>query len=110
MISRSLENSVDTADSMKSRGYGLKNRASYSNYRLERRDILSLAYIVILSAYIIVGAAIHLFSFVYFPQMKSADITTYGISVFTAYLLLFIFPICIEIWEAIKWEKFKSKI
>jgi energy-coupling factor transport system permease protein len=40
MTTWSLESAVDTSDSMKSRGYGLKNRSSFVPYRLDRRDVM----------------------------------------------------------------------
>ncbi len=110
MLTRSLENAIDTADSMKSRGYGLPNRTAYSDFRLSRRDIYSLAYIIILSGYIIAGSLLNALHFDYFPALSAARVTPFGISVFAAYLLLFIYPVMIEISEALKWKKLKSKI
>ena len=37
MITWSLENAIETADSMKSRGHGLKGRTSYSLYKFEQK-------------------------------------------------------------------------
>ena len=38
MITWALENAIETADSMKSRGYGLKDVISFSIFRFDRRD------------------------------------------------------------------------
>ena len=38
LVTWSLENAIQTADSMKSRGYGLKGRTAFSIYRLDKRD------------------------------------------------------------------------
>ena len=38
MVTWALENAIETADSMKSRGYGLKNRTAFSIYRFDERD------------------------------------------------------------------------
>ena len=110
MLTRSLENSIDTADSMKSRGYGLPKRTSYSNFRLSKHDIAALIYIVILSGYIISGSIHKALYFSYFPKLEGTEISWLEVSVFAAYLLLFTYPIMIEIWEALKWKKLKSKI
>ncbi len=106
MITWSLENAITTADSMKSRGYGLPNRTAYSNFRLCKRDIKALLYIIILSAYIIAKSIKGGLYFKYFPIIKG----NFDISIILAYLLLFICPIIIEVKEAIKWKKLKSKI
>ncbi len=110
MISRSIEDAIDTADSMKSRGYGLPGRTAYSNYKLSKRDIKALLYIVLLSTYIIIGSILKMLNFKYFPVITWEEPTAYGISVCIAYLMLFICPIIIEIWEVVKWKKLKLKI
>ena len=38
LVTWALENAIETADSMKSRGYGLKGRTAFSIYRFNRRD------------------------------------------------------------------------
>jgi len=40
LISWTLEKGIDTADSMKARGYGLHARTSYNNYRFNFKDAL----------------------------------------------------------------------
>ena len=46
MITWSLENAIETADSMKSRGHGLKGRTSYSLYKFDKRDAFMLCTIL----------------------------------------------------------------
>ncbi len=110
MITWSLENAVDTADSMKSRGYGLPKRTAFSNFSFSKRDFWVLGTVLVLSAYIIINAFLGQVSFRYYPSIKSAKLTTQSISVFLAYLLLCAMPVIIEIWEACKWKLLKSKI
>ena len=38
MVTWSLENAIETADSMRSRGYGLPGRTAFSIYRFDDRD------------------------------------------------------------------------
>ncbi|MCR5665837.1 MAG: energy-coupling factor transporter transmembrane protein EcfT [Eubacterium sp.] len=40
LITWALENAIDTADSMKNRGYGLPGRSAFSIYRFDRRDLM----------------------------------------------------------------------
>ena len=42
-VSWAMEQSIVTADSMKSRGYGAAGRTAYANYRFEKRDAAALA-------------------------------------------------------------------
>ncbi len=103
MTQRSLEEAVDTADSMKSRGYGTKKRSSYSNFKFRKRDALSIIYISALSGYIIYRATVGKFYFYYFPLLDG----TGGTDIFSAYALLFSYPFLIKASEVIKWKKLK---
>ena len=49
-----LEDSIDTADSMNARGYGLNGRTSFSIYRLDKRDKIILLIIVLFIGIVLV--------------------------------------------------------
>ena len=110
MITWALETSIETADSMKSRGYGLPGRSAFSIFTLENRDKAALLYILTLTAYLIIGAAMDGMYFAYFPYMQSVGANMYAASLFAAYLLLCAMPIAIEFWEVRKWHAIKSRI
>ncbi|CAM5199501.1 Energy-coupling factor transporter transmembrane protein EcfT OS=Lysinibacillus sphaericus OX=1421 GN=LS41612_12315 PE=4 SV=1 [Lysinibacillus sphaericus] len=48
LITWALDNAIDTADSMKARGYGVKKRTAFSIFIFERRDGFVLAMIILL--------------------------------------------------------------
>lgn len=104
MTTWALENAIETADSMKSRGYGLPGRTAFSNFSFDRRDRKALFAIMFLGVYTIVGYFMGKMKFVCFPRVETAEFSTYGTSVFLAYLLLCICPIIIELWEVRKWN------
>lgn len=110
MITWCLENAIDTADSMKSRGYGLPNRTAFSNYNFSKRDFGALATILSLAVYILANAILGQIKFRFYPSMQGAEITLQSISVFIAYFFLCVTTIIIECWEAYKWKALKSKI
>lgn len=110
MITWSFENAIDTADSMKSRGYGLYGRTSFSNFRFTLRDTVVLVLTILLSLITLLGSAFGQTYFSYYPSMDGADLSMRNIGVFTAYLLLSLLPVILEIWEAVKWKSLKSKI
>ncbi|MBR6523528.1 MAG: energy-coupling factor transporter transmembrane protein EcfT [Clostridia bacterium] len=110
MTTWSLENAIETADSMKSRGYGIPGRTAFSIFTFDKRDKKALIYILLLGIYTFVGNLMGGMYFNFFPSMKVAEISFFGISVFVAYLLLCICPIIIEIWEVRKWKALRSKI
>ena len=55
MVTWSLENAIETADSMRSRGYGLPRRTAFSIYRFDDRDKTALAWLIFCGAYLISG-------------------------------------------------------
>ena len=110
MITWSLENAIETADSMKARGYGIPGRTAYSIFSFEKRDIKALICILLLGTYTLAGYLIGVIHFDFFPYMKSAEISFFGISVFAAYLILCLFPVIIEIREVRRWKALKSGI
>ena len=110
VITWSLENAIDTSDSMKSRGYGLTGRTAYSNYVFDKRDVTALIYLAVTITYFLIGALLGKINYRYFPSMRGTDMSFYSTSIFISYIMICIMPIIIEIWEELKWRKLKSKI
>lgn len=110
MITWSLENAIDTADSMKSRGYGLLGRTFFSDYKFTKRDFNILTAMFCLIIYILVGGLTKGIFFRYFPSLKGVDVSPYSISILSAYLLFCFIPVIIEITEELRWKKLRLKI
>ncbi len=110
MTTWSLENAIETADSMKGRGYGIPGRTAFSIFTFDKRDKKALIYILLLGMYTLAGNLMGTMYFGFFPSMKMAEVSVFGISVFVAYLLLCVCPIIIELWEVRKWNALRSKI
>lgn len=110
VITWSLENAIDTSDSMKSRGYGLTGRTAYSNYVFDKRDVTALIYLAVTITYFLIGTLLGKINYRYFPSMRGTDMSFYSTSIFISYIMICIMPIIIEIWEELKWRKLKSKI
>ena len=110
MTTWSLENAIETADSMKSRGYGIPGRTAFSIFTFDKRDKKALASILVLGIYTFTGNLISGMYFKFFPSLKMADASFFNISIFVAYLLLCVYPIIIEFREVGKWKALRSKI
>lgn len=110
MATWSLENAIETADSMKSRGYGHPGRTAFSIFNFDSRDKKTLLCIAGLGMYTLAGGVSGGIYFNFFPYMKAVAMSAYSISVFLAYFALCMCPIIIEIWEVRKWKALKSKI
>ncbi len=110
MVTWALENAIETADSMRTRGYGLAGRTAFSIYRFDKRDKKALLVIGSMGAYVLLGAMLGGVYFRYFPTMRGVTLTPFSLSVFIAYFVLCISPIVIEGWEDRKWKQLQSKI
>ncbi|MEA4922486.1 MAG: energy-coupling factor transporter transmembrane component T [Eubacteriaceae bacterium] len=110
MVTWSLENAIDTADSMRSRGYGSKGRTSYSNYRFDSRDRTAGMLIAAFTAVIIAGAAAGYNTAVYFPVMEiqggGAELAVLS----AVYAILCLMPVIAGAKEDMKWRHLKSEI
>ncbi|MGL6292394.1 energy-coupling factor transporter transmembrane component T, partial [Eubacterium aggregans] len=108
MVTWALENAIDTADSMKARGYGLKGRTSFSIFRFDSRDRLvggiMLALFIIVSAGIFGGLAYASYN----PIIKYSAFTPLSISCYALYLVFCLMPVIVDLAEAIKWKKMKE--
>lgn len=101
-----LENSIDTADSMKARGFGVRRRTSYSNYRIEKRDIVVIIWIVVLAGIILWALHNEMIFTYYYPYIVYQG----NVFVYILYALLCLTPVFINIREGLRWHRLKSKI
>jgi len=110
MVSWTLENAVEAADSMKSRGYGVAKRSAFSIYHFDEKDAKACLYIAVLGVYTLVGSLLGCVDFVYFPTIRAAKISFLGASTFVSYFALCAMPVIIEIWEVRKWKALQSNM
>lgn len=107
MLTWILEDAIETADSMKSRGYGLPGRTAYSVYTFTKRDKKAVLFIAFTALYTALGMGLGKLGFNCFPSIKIAEISAYSVSVFFAELMLMAMPVFIEITEHRKWKYIK---
>lgn len=110
MISWSLENAIETADSMKSRGYGLKGRTSFSLYKFEDRDKVMTVWLVLCGLLLTIGEILSAFGFEYFPFIRYASLDLTTIPFYLVFFALCITPVAINIKEERKWKTLYSKM
>ncbi len=110
MITWALENALETSDSMRSRGYGLKGRTSFSMFRFDNRDKLVFGLILVLLAVVVAGAGWGVIDITFYPSIVMSVLSPFGIVVDCAYLAFCILPLLIDIMEVRKWRYLESKI
>ncbi len=110
MVTWSLENAMDTADTMKSRGYGIGRRTLYSEYRWRPADIGVLTASLLLGGAAIVGMAMGGARFVYYPRLTPPTNMPAMWLTMIAYALLAWLPTYCELKENLRWRYCRSKI
>lgn len=112
MITWALENAIETADSMKARGYGLKGRTAFSLYRFDKRDGILL---IIMSLLLItfLGGMISGSTFAQYNPIiiiGGVEPLTIGSMITYGSLLLFcLIPVGVDFYYEIKWLKMMRK-
>ena len=107
LITWSLESAVETADSMKSRGYGLPGRTAYSIFHFDKRDLKALLWMLCLTLIIFAGIYYKVLNYSYFPIFKTGKFSIFTAAVHGAYFLLCVTPVIIELREEYRWKAIK---
>lgn len=110
LLTWSMENAVDTADSMEARGYGLAGGSRFSRRRARSRDILLLS----ISALGLLGGVVALVrstaAITYFPSLVWPAPSVRIHILYLLWLLFFFCPCILEGRERIHWRILQSKI
>ena len=110
MVTWALENAIETADSMKSRGYGLPGRTAFSIYRFEDRDKLALLFLGFCGLYLLCGTISNAFGFLYFPRLRYVGINVVTMSFQFVFFILCIMPVVLNWAEERTWKAIASKM
>jgi len=110
MVTWSLENSLDTADSMKARGYGLAGRTAFSVFRLDSRDKLLLMVLGVILLVLISGVVFEQHRVQYFPIVIFPVTTSFSYILYGVYAILCFLPIILNGMEDVKWRHLQSRI
>lgn len=108
MITWALENAIETADSMKSRGYGLKGRTAFSIYRFDERDRMALIWLTFCGAFVLFGSIAGGLAFRYFPDIRMAPVNAMTACFQVVYFALCITPVILNGREDRKWKSLRS--
>lgn len=110
VTSRMLEGSIDTADSMRARGYGLRGRTSYSMYRFSRVDLGAMTVILTLGGATVTLVLIGGAEFSYYPRLSSLSCEPTAPTLYILTALLTGSSILMEVKEWITWHILRSTI
>ena len=110
LVTWAFENSIETANTMKARGYGSGNRSSFNLYKFDFRDsmmLISLIFLVLLNIFFYFNIGL---SFYYYPTIANINFDYLSIIAYISYLLLLALPLIFEVLEEYRWKLLISKI
>ena len=105
-----LEGGVITADSMRSRGYGVGKRTSFALYRFTRRDVVLLLVLAVLATLAFVGYFAGVTPIEYYPVIAPAAYAPLGLVGLLASAAFLAIPTILDLWETASWRISLSKI
>ena len=109
-VSWAMEQSIVTADSMKSRGYGAAGRTAYAIYRFERRDGVTLAVLAVLFLGTVLPWVTGSVKWEFYPTMTGALTGAGPILSYLSFFGICVIPLTIDLTEDCKWNALRSKI
>lgn len=110
LLSWSMEDSVQTADSMHARGYGTGRMTKMNPYIFGRKDRFLLAFVLVFMSIsislLIAGKA----SFRFFPSAETVSFDPVSVFGYFSYFFMLSLPMAIEIKEGLQWRFYMSGI
>lgn len=110
LIGVALEESIITADSMKSRGYGVPGRKSYSAQRFSPADVIVTAASLCCGGFVIACELRGTLDFAFYPRIRPPAGGSGLAAAIALYSLLVALPLIYDIVEEIKWRSRRSEI
>lgn len=109
-VSWAMEQSIISADSMKSRGYGIAGRTAFSIYRFEKRDGIALLALAVLCLGAGIPSLIGWTGWDYYPTFTGTLTGPMQILAYLCYGGACMLPLTIDRMEDHKWNSLRSKI
>ena len=110
VVTWSLESSIVTSESMRSRGYATGKRTSYSIFRFGFEDFLILAAVLLLTATTVASYALGYLDWSYYPRFEGDALRLETLIAETGYLFLCLIPLICDGREAVKWRYLRSTL
>ncbi len=110
LLTNSLENSIETADSMRARGYGLKGRSSYAIYRFTVSDGIFMGVSLLLGITATVLIIFGFANFNFYPTLSPFNVSGIILITYVTIVILAGVSIVMEVKENMLWRYLKSKI
>ncbi len=112
LVSWSLESSIESADSMAARGYGLKGRTSYNLFKIRTADIMTLLLSMLLGGVTITSYAAGVNKLYYYPVIRVVESSPKWLELagYVSFIALLAIPLAIDLIGELRWKKSRSTI
>ncbi|WP_186668151.1 energy-coupling factor transporter transmembrane component T [Sporosarcina sp. BP05] len=104
LLTWSLEEAIETADSMKARGYGIGKRSPYVPYKMDKRDKGWLLTLMLLFSVCIAGGIFGYGKIIIYPELGTLQFYLFDWVMLVCMTLLMSFPLLVEGREQVKWK------
>ena len=104
LLTWSMENAVQTADSMKARGYGVRRRTTFHLFVFDSRDAAVLGLILALAGICVLGRVFGHGTMEFYPRMDAVFTGVSGAVLYIAFAVLALFPSILEMKEKLTWR------
>ena len=105
MITWSLENSIETADSMKSRGYGLPGRTAFSIYKFHKRDCIALTAMSVCTMAFIWLVTNDKMYYRYYPVFERNLANIWSVMAYALFVIICSIPMLIDICDSYRFKR-----
>lgn len=106
LLTWSMENAVETADSMKARGYGLRRRTTFHLFHFDSRDGRTLGLMLALAGIVLIGRLFGHGYMEFYPRMEKVITGVPGIVMYAVFAVLAFLPGILEVKEAARWRSY----
>lgn len=107
LMTWSLESSIESADSMEARGYGLRGRTSFHLYRFTRRDAVMTAWFAFTGALSILGCVLGKTGAWFYPVYVVHPMDALTAMALAAFALLLATPLVMDVAGELRWGRQK---
>ncbi|MDQ0480837.1 energy-coupling factor transporter transmembrane component T [Hathewaya limosa] len=107
LVTWALEDAVQTADSMKARGYGYGKRTTFTIFKFTKQDGIMLSFIILVVIICFIGYGVGIGNLRFYPTMARIKFDKLSILMYIAFLIINSLPIFLELREEIKWKSLK---
>jgi len=109
LLSWSMENAVEMADSMKARGYGIRRRTTFHLFRFDSRDSVTLCLLLLLCGVCVLARSFGHGTMQFFPRTSLVITGVSGMVMYATFALLGLLPTLFEVAEHLRHRRIFSK-